>query len=160
MFVELDSLQSARKNGNAKSQIKPLNLPIREDNEQENQSQVINSSMKNANNQKRKKNRKHTVETEFNDTLSTMTNPYHQDFSQMYQREMEQRNVRGSTAFQNMRPIKIKWTFLDERSDFRVNNACKNLKRARRQRIEQAEESALQTDSQTKDSTHYRSSHN
>lgn len=53
MFVELDSLQSARKNANAKSQIKPLNLPIREDNEQENKSQVINNnniSMKNPNN--------------------------------------------------------------------------------------------------------------
>lgn len=51
MFVELDSLQSARKSGNAKSQIKPLNLPIREDNDQENESQVINnSSMKNPNN--------------------------------------------------------------------------------------------------------------
>ena len=54
MFVDLDSLQSARKNGNAKSQIKPLNLPIREDNEQENKSQVINNnneiSMKNPNN--------------------------------------------------------------------------------------------------------------
>ena len=51
MFVELNSLQSARKSGNAKSQIKPLNLPIREDNDQENESQVINnSSMKNPNN--------------------------------------------------------------------------------------------------------------
>ena len=53
MFVDLDSLQSARKNGNAKSQIKPLNLPIREDNEQENKSQVINNNnitMKNPNN--------------------------------------------------------------------------------------------------------------
>lgn len=66
--------------------------------------------------------------------------------------------MRGHTAFQNMRPIKIKWTFLDERSDFRVNNACRDLRRARRQRIEQAEESALQTDSHTKESTHYRSS--
>jgi hypothetical protein len=54
----------------------------------------------------------------------------------MYQRETEHRNMRGSTAYQNVRPIKIKWTFLDERSDFRVIDACKNLRKARRQRIE------------------------
>jgi hypothetical protein len=39
--------------------------------------------------------------------------------------------------------MKIKWTFLDERSDLRVNAACKNLREFRKQRIEEAELSAL-----------------
>ena len=110
--------------------MKPLNLPIREE----------EHSM--ANSVTGGRGRVPQVTSEFNDTMTSTNRGGVMEFGYLCEREMQQRRARGSTA-SVIKPMKIKWTFLDERSDLKVNNACKNLRQARKQRIQQAEDSVL-----------------
>jgi hypothetical protein len=52
------------------------------------------------------------------------------------------------------RPVKIKWTFIDETADQRLGTACRKLREVRRDRIQVTELNALQSEP-TKASSNY-----
>lgn len=52
------------------------------------------------------------------------------------------------------RPVKIKWTFIDESADQRLGTACRKLREGRRDRINVTEMNALQSEP-TKASSNY-----